>query len=65
MYTAIVTPYVASFHLSEPGYGKSEKTDKTFDRDPITIVDFIGKGQETVVTRLRGGGGDAAMITKN
>ncbi len=43
MYTAIVTPYVASFHISEPGFSENQKRAKTYAEDPIAIVDFIGK----------------------
>jgi hypothetical protein len=41
MYTAIFTPYVAAFLLSEPNQDRKAK--KTFADDPIVIVDLIGK----------------------
>ncbi|XP_043498065.1 potassium voltage-gated channel subfamily H member 2 isoform X3 [Polistes fuscatus] len=39
MYTAIFTPYVAAFVLSEPDY--NSKKSKKYGDDPIVIIDFI------------------------
>ncbi|XP_015185526.1 PREDICTED: potassium voltage-gated channel subfamily H member 7 isoform X6 [Polistes dominula] len=39
MYTAIFTPYVAAFVLSEPDY--NSKKNKKYGDDPIVIIDFI------------------------
>ncbi|XP_076161159.1 potassium voltage-gated channel seizure isoform X4 [Ptiloglossa arizonensis] len=39
MYTAIVTPYVAAFVLSDSDY--SSKKNKKYSDDPIVIIDFI------------------------
>lgn len=41
MYTAIVTPYVAAFVLSDSDY--SSKKNKKYSDDPIVIIDFIGE----------------------
>lgn len=40
MYTAIFTPYVAAFLLSEPDY--SSRKSKKYSDDPIVIIDLIG-----------------------
>ncbi|XP_066597714.1 potassium voltage-gated channel subfamily H member 6 isoform X4 [Prorops nasuta] len=39
MYTAIFTPYVAAFLLSEPDY--NSRKNKKYGDDPIVIIDFI------------------------
>lgn len=39
-YTAIVTPYVAAFVLSEPEYNSRKA--KKYSDDPLAIIDFIG-----------------------
>ncbi|XP_053988414.1 potassium voltage-gated channel subfamily H member 2 isoform X2 [Hylaeus volcanicus] len=39
LYTAIVTPYVAAFNLSDPNYNNREN--KKYSEDPIVIIDFI------------------------
>lgn len=41
MYTAIFTPYVAAFLLSEPDYNSRKA--KKYSDDPIVIIDLIGK----------------------
>lgn len=41
MYTAIFTPYVAAFVLSDPDY--NSRKNKKYSDDPIVIIDFIGK----------------------
>lgn len=41
MYTAIFTPYVAAFVLSDPDY--NSRKNKKYGDDPIVIIDFIGK----------------------
>lgn len=43
MYTAIFTPYVAAFVLSDPDY--NNRKNKKYGDDPIVIIDFIGKLQ--------------------
>ncbi|XP_022903882.2 voltage-gated inwardly rectifying potassium channel KCNH6-like isoform X2 [Onthophagus taurus] len=40
MYTAIVTPYVAAFLLSEPDFN-TRKNSKKYTEDPIVIIDLI------------------------
>ncbi|XP_029039429.1 potassium voltage-gated channel subfamily H member 2 isoform X10 [Osmia bicornis bicornis] len=39
MYTAIFTPYVAAFVLSDPDY--NSRKNKKYSDDPIVIIDFI------------------------
>ncbi|XP_076293376.1 potassium voltage-gated channel seizure isoform X5 [Lasioglossum baleicum] len=39
LYTALFTPYVAAFVLSDPEY--NSKKDKKYSDDPIVIIDFI------------------------
>ncbi|XP_076642283.1 voltage-gated inwardly rectifying potassium channel KCNH6-like isoform X3 [Halictus rubicundus] len=39
LYTALFTPYVAAFVLSDPEY--NTKKDKKYSDDPIVIIDFI------------------------
>ncbi|XP_011876582.1 PREDICTED: potassium voltage-gated channel subfamily H member 2 isoform X2 [Vollenhovia emeryi] len=39
MYTAIFTPYVAAFVLSDPDY--NNRKNKKYSDDPIVIIDFI------------------------
>lgn len=41
MYTAIFTPYVAAFVLSDPDY--NSRKNKKYSDDPIVIIDFIGE----------------------
>lgn len=41
MYTAIFTPYVAAFVLSDPDY--NTRKNKKYSDDPIVIIDFIGE----------------------
>lgn len=41
MYTAIFTPYVAAFLLSEPDF--NSKKNRKYSEDPIVIIDLIGK----------------------
>lgn len=41
MYTAIFTPYVAAFLLSEQQFNSRKPNDES--RDPIVIIDLIGK----------------------
>lgn len=41
MYTAIFTPYVAAFLLSEPDY--NQRKNRKYADDPIVIIDLIGK----------------------
>lgn len=43
MYTAIFTPYVAAFVLSDPDY--NSRKNKKYSDDPIVIIDFIGERQ--------------------
>lgn len=43
MYTAIFTPYVAAFLLSEPHQKKTDKSKTPFGDNPIDIVDLIGE----------------------
>lgn len=45
MYTAIFTPYVASFLLHEPSYIQdfNQRRFKHYSNDPMWIVDLIGK----------------------
>ncbi|XP_076390683.1 potassium voltage-gated channel seizure isoform X11 [Megachile rotundata] len=39
MYTAIFTPYIAAFELSDPDY--NSRKNKKYSDDPIVIIDFI------------------------
>lgn len=41
MYTAIFTPYVAAFLLSEPDY--NTRKNKKYSDDPIVVVDLVGE----------------------
>lgn len=41
MYTAIFTPYVAAFVLSDPDY--NSRKNKKYSDDPIVIIDLIGE----------------------
>ena len=41
VYTAIFTPYVAAFLLSEPDY--STRRSRKYADDPIVIIDLIGE----------------------
>ena len=41
LYTAIFTPYVAAFVLSDPDY--NSRKNKKYSDDPIVIIDFIGE----------------------
>lgn len=41
VYTAIFTPYVAAFLLSEPDYGA--RRSRKYADDPIVIIDLIGE----------------------
>lgn len=41
MYTAIFTPYVAAFVLSDPDY--NTRKNKKYGEDPIVIIDLIGE----------------------
>ena len=46
MYTAIFTPYVASFLLHEPNYLRdfnNRKALKQYSKDPMWIIDFLGE----------------------
>lgn len=50
VYTAIFTPYVAAFLLSEPDY--STRRSRKYADDPIVIIDLIGERPYMCVYRF-------------
>lgn len=66
VYTAIFTPYVAAFLLSEPDY--STRRSRKYADDPIVIIDLIGERPYMCIYRFcmttRRGAGDAGSSDK-
>lgn len=52
MYTAIFTPYVAAFLLSEPDYSNKKSKKYGYVDDPIVLIDIIGKDLPIQYTKM-------------
>lgn len=50
IYTAVFTPYVASFLLNEPGYNAQQND---YADDPIVVIDLLGKLQYVFETQSK------------